>query len=203
MSATARVMMMTSPCQAWPSPLRLKTSFTSKKWATDLPVDGDDDVQDGGSEKGGSQDISLVLFSLEIQQWLVDRTSGERRLWNRLHPQSSEAWKRSHTPGAESQTGQVTLQVRSLLHLLLRSLKLIVTFCFFNYLVLFILMSSMLLCCCFFLSKLGANSSSSLGEVVPNSRKSTPPSSGKWHHTSNFKTSLLNWSFKPTFNHWR
>lgn len=28
-------------------------------------------------------------------------------------------------------------------------------------------------------SKLGANSSSSLGEVVPNSRKSTPPSSGK------------------------
>lgn len=32
MSATARVTMTTSRCQAWPSPLTLKTSSTSKRW---------------------------------------------------------------------------------------------------------------------------------------------------------------------------
>lgn len=36
MSTTARVTMMMSPCQAWPSPLRLKTSSMSKRWAADL-----------------------------------------------------------------------------------------------------------------------------------------------------------------------
>lgn len=38
MSTTAHVMMMMSPCQAWPSPLRLKTSSMSKRWVVNILI---------------------------------------------------------------------------------------------------------------------------------------------------------------------
>lgn len=65
--------------------------------------------------------VIVFTFLVEIQQWLVDRASSERRLWNRLHTESSEAWKHSDPPGAESQTGKVLLQVRRTCHNFLKS----------------------------------------------------------------------------------
>lgn len=101
-SATVRVMTTMSLFRAWPSPSKRKTSSTSKRWAHVTSADG--------------YILTALNFCVnllvEIQQWLVDRASRERRLWNRLHTESSKAWKHSDPPGAESQTGQVLLQVR-------------------------------------------------------------------------------------------
>lgn len=46
----------------------------------------------------------IFLQSAEVQQWLVDRPSGERRLWNRIHPESSQAGEHPTPAGAEERT---------------------------------------------------------------------------------------------------
>lgn len=51
-----------------------------------------------------SSDIFSSLQSLEVQQWLVDRPSGERGLWNWLHPEPPEAGKHSTPAGTEERT---------------------------------------------------------------------------------------------------
>lgn len=51
-----------------------------------------------------SYDIFSSLPSLEVQQWLVDRPSGERGLWNWLHPEPPEAGKHSTPAGTEERT---------------------------------------------------------------------------------------------------
>lgn len=65
MSTTAPPTMTTSPCRAWPSPLRLKTSSTSKRSGVKVishddvvEKDDDDDYDDGDNnddneEEGG------------------------------------------------------------------------------------------------------------------------------------------------------
>lgn len=122
MSATARVTTMMSLCQAWPSPLRLKTSSMSKRWARGVVQYASLSMPYGKKDDGSNKkedvwdDFLEFCVCVEVQQWLVDRTPGERRLWNRFHPQSSEAWKHSYPPGAESQAGQVPLQVNRLVH---------------------------------------------------------------------------------------
>lgn len=47
---------------------------------------------------------SHFLQPAEVQQWLVDRPPGEGRLWNRIHPESSEAWEHPAAAGAEERT---------------------------------------------------------------------------------------------------
>lgn len=47
---------------------------------------------------------SCLSQSVEVQQWLVDRPSGERRLRHRLHPESTEAGKHPTPAGAEERT---------------------------------------------------------------------------------------------------
>lgn len=47
---------------------------------------------------------SCLSKSVEVQQWLVDRPSGERRLRGRLHPESTEAGKHPTPAGAEERT---------------------------------------------------------------------------------------------------
>lgn len=48
--------------------------------------------------------ILSSLFRTEIQQWLVDRATGEGRLWYRLHSQSFKAWEFSLTTGTEKES---------------------------------------------------------------------------------------------------
>lgn len=53
MSTTAPVTMMMSPCQAWPSPLRLKTSSMSKRW---VPIGDDIQHNDAEGDENNVQD---------------------------------------------------------------------------------------------------------------------------------------------------
>lgn len=59
-------------------------------------------------------DVSLVTDACmyaEIQQWLVDRTSGEGGLWGGLHPQPGQTGEHPSTAGAEDETKPTQLQV--------------------------------------------------------------------------------------------
>lgn len=48
--------------------------------------------------------IFLFIFFTEVQQRLVDRPAGERRLRHRLHPQPTEAGKHPASAGAEKRS---------------------------------------------------------------------------------------------------
>lgn len=52
-----------------------------------------------------------LLWYAEVQQWLVDRASGEGGLWGGLHPQSSQTGEHPFAAGAEDETEPTQLQV--------------------------------------------------------------------------------------------
>lgn len=68
-----------------------------------------DDVYE--QENAGVSLVTDACLNAEVQQWLVDRASGEGGLWGGLHPQPRQTGEHPSAAGTEDETKPTQLQV--------------------------------------------------------------------------------------------